>query len=1114
MSQCKVISRALIAGLLLAAGTAGAANLLENGDFSSSMADWSTWTYGGGWIGASTTASQEYDGTAFAYMGANGGGGAGCYQTLSGQANVPYTVSCASGVQAWWWPAAEMRLFFLDSSGDILLEAVTNCAAGITDYNTGLGWSNYTMTATSPAGTTQVKVELACPNGDGTVWFDNVALTAPLVYPAISSIYPDGSTLFQPATALSFTASSTAAAIDSTNIALKINGVDVSSSLVISGTSGDKSVVYNGITTNKTYSASIQVTDATGLVVTKSFSFDTFATNYYTWEAEDWDFNGGQFIDNPQTNAYAGLTTAIPLVDYNETSTGTNSASWSYRPWTDPTIPVPQTEATPDLVRIQYASATDYDVGWFDAGEWLNYTRTFPTGLYNVYARMASPGSATFNLSQVTAGLGTTNQTTVSLGNFSEEGGTAWSTYNWVPLTDASGNLVKLSLGGVATLRLTTGGNANANFFMLVPANTKLPAITSLYPDGSVQFQPTNALSFVATSAAGINASSITVTLNVTNVIFHYRTNLTSANGLVVGGTASARTVSYAGLVTNAAYSAIISVTDANNNTVSINPKFDTYNPTLTWEAEDWDYDGGLFINNPPVDAYNGLEGEAGVDYYDINHSGNFPYRPLDTMSADVVSDTPRTQYVAAGTNDYAVGYFITNEWVNYTRTFPAGTYNVFGRFAAGSGTSYLSLGLVTNGAGTSSQSTEALGTFTVADTGGWSTYKFTPVRDQYGNLAQVTLNGQTTLKVQRTTGSDANVNFFMLLPANTSLPRISNVTPQGWLQSTNLLQFTATSPTGIATSNVVVTLNGVADTNLAFAGSSTSWAVGCTLAPNTVYTAVISLKDLNGLTASATVSFDTFCTSNYTWEAEDYDYNGGLFLDNPQVVGYFGLAGTAGIDFYKAGTGGSEIYRADAVGTEVCSDTLRPQFDGVNYIDYDVGYTSTGDWWDYTRTYPTGKFYVYLRAARGTSGTATMGLAKVTGGVDSTTQTTNRLGNFTVPYTGAWQTFAWVPLTDANGNLVTAALGGQSTLCLTDGGANLNFLTLVPAVALNGATASGSMKLSFGSQSGFNYTVSYKTNLNDSVWTPINTLSGDGSVKTITDSMSVPARYYRLQVH
>jgi hypothetical protein len=1043
-------------------------------------------------------------------MGGNANAGGGLYQVLYALPNVQYTVSCVSEVDAWWWPAAEMRMFFLDTNGNTIIEVVTNCAAGITGYDTGLPWAPYTNTAVSPAGTAQLKVEFACPTGTGTIHFDNAVLTSPLVYPAITSAYPDGSSLMQSTNVFSFTASSPSNAIS--NIKVVVNGEDVSGSLTVSGPPMSRNVSY-GITTNKTYVVNIQVADATGLISVETVSFDTFNASYYTWEAEDWDFNGGQFIDNPQVDTYLGITNSIPGVDYYETSTGTNQASWAYRAGSDPAVAVPQTEITADVKRLQYANTNDYDVGWFDGGEWLNYTRTYPTGLFNVYARMASPGASTLNLSQVTSGVGTSNQTLVSLGNFALQNGLGWSSYSWVPLTDATGNLVKVNLGGVATLRATAGGNANFQFLMLVPANTNAPVITGIYPDGSVQFQNTNSLTFTATSSGGISATNIKVTLNVTNATAHYTTNLTSANGLTVTGSATSKTVSCA-LLPNTQYSVVLTVTDQNNYMVSINPHFDTYNPVMTWEGEDWDFNNGQYIPNPAVNAYAGLVGNEGVDYHFPNTNGARPYRPTDAPAAGIITDTPRTQYVVANTNDYAVGYFTVGEWLNYTRNFPAGTYNIYGRFSAGGGTSSMSVGLVTNNAGTSGQQTQALGNFTVADTGGWNAYQFTPLRDQFGNLVPVTLSGPETLKVLRTTASDANVNFFMLLPAVTTLPTITQVTPVGWFQSTNKLQFVASATAGIATSNIVVRLNGATASNLSFAGSSTSWNVSCSLAPSTAYTAVITVTDNNRQVATTTVSFDTFSPESYTWEAEDYDYSGGQFIDNPQVDQYFALGGTAGIDFYKVDTNGSPAYRADAVATETNSDFIRPQF-ATGYYDYDVGYTAAGDWWNYTRTYPAGKYNVYLRAARGAAGAATMGMREVTGGWGTSSQTTVSLGSFALPATGAWQTYAWVPLVDGSGNLSVVTMNGSTnTLRLTDGGGNFNFLLLAPAVALSAAPSGRNIELSFGTQSGFNYTVVYKNSLTDSTWSTLSTVPGDGASHTISDGMSGASRYYRLLAH
>lgn len=1106
-----VLTFIILGGLAFNAAASG--NILQDGDFNGAYpGGWTTWTWNGGWVGQSSTASDEFDGTPIFYCGGgdnNGPQKGGFYQYVSAVPGVPYTISCDSAVNAWWWPDAIMRMTFVDTNGNSLLTVETNCAAAITAYDVGLPWSNYTFTATSPANTAQIKVEFTC-DGHGTVRFDNAVLTAPVDYPVITNLYPDGSFLMQGTNAFTFTAIGASTPIDNSGIQVVVNGVDVSSNLSITGSSLNKQVSYSGISSNNNYTVYVRVANTDGLWVARTVSFDTFGAGDYTWEAEDWDYSGGLFIDNPQIDAYSGLN-SVADVDYHKNPN--SDANFAYRSPAISGTAFPQTEVTGDTKRIQYVNTNDYDVGWFNPGEWLNYTRTYPAGVFNVYARMASPGSATINLSQVTSGQGSTNQTLASLGNFAQTGGLGWGTYSWVPLTDSSGNLVKVTLGGVSTLRVTTGGGANFQFLTLVAANTNLPVIAGVYPDGATQFQPTNTLSFSVASAAGINPGSIAVTLSITNVALHYTTNLTSANGLTIGGTANNRTVSFAGLVSNALYSATIVVTDINNNTATASWHFDTYAPVLTWEAEDYDYNGGQFLDNPAVDAYLGRQGIEGIDFHDSNASGPRLYRTQDAMSSDVVAEIPRSQYVAAGTNDYSVGYFVGGEWVNYTRTFPAGTYNVYGRFAAGGGTSSLSLGVVTNGAGTSSQGVQQLGTFTVDGTGGWGTYAFTPLRDQFGNLAQVTLNGATTVRIQRTSGADANMNFFMILPAVTTLPTITQVTPLGWFQSTNTLSFIAASTAGIATSNIVVTLNGLTISNLVFSGSSTSWNVSCPLAPNAIYTAVITVTDANGAVAATSVNFDTFSPYAYTWEAEDYDYNGGQFIDNPQVNAYFGVSGIAGTDFFRAGSGGNPVYRADAVGTEACGDLVRPQYAGTSYTDYDVGWTSTGDWWNYTRTYPAGTFNVYLRAARGDSGTVTMGMRTVVSGWGTSSQTTANLGAFTVPSTGGWQTYAWSPLKD-NGNLVAVSLGGTNTLRLTDGGANINFLLLAPALMLNASAGGGNLHLSFGTQSGFNYSVLYKTNLSDSAWTVLNTVAGDNTVKTISDSMTGTSRFYLLQAH
>jgi hypothetical protein len=297
---------------------------------------------------------------------------------------------------------------------------------------------------------------------------------------------------------------------------------------------------------------------------------------------------------------------------------------------------------------------------------------------------------------------------------------------------------------------------------MLIAANTNQPTIISFYPDGTRFFQATNRFAFTVNAAGGstINSNNVTVTLD--GVL------LTATNGLLFTGSPSTSwTVFYNGLTQNAPHTVIINVTDSNGNNASITVTFDSFKSSyFTWEAEDYDHDAGQFSDNPQVDAYAGLGAAAGVDFNDVNTGGNYLYRPSGTAT-EITADTPRVQF--AGTNDYNIGFFGAGEWGNYTRHYPGGQYNVWGRFACGSAnTSQAILSTVTSGWGTTTQTTNFLGTFAVPTTG-WAAFGWIPMRDTNGNLASITFDGSTnTLKLLRDPTApfaDVNVNFLMLVP-------------------------------------------------------------------------------------------------------------------------------------------------------------------------------------------------------------------------------------------------------------------------------------------------------------------------------------------------------------
>jgi hypothetical protein len=990
-------------------------------------------------------------------------------------------------------------------------------------------------TLVAPAGTAIVRFQTVFEQANwnhGVAYFDDVSLNqvAGPVPPSISGISPDGTKLFTPFNSLTFHATSSTTDINPSGIHMTVNGLDVSSQLVIGGTARDRAVGL-ALKSNQVYSAAITVTDSVNFSSSANVLFDTFRSDYYVWEGEDYDVNGGQFIDNPVISSVPGANNylqqaGIEGVDYQDTS---GDGDHLYRPADRMATTVVNT----DLARQKFVdaqatdpAAADYKVGWFNGGEWVNYTRTYPAGKWNVYARVdGGAGLGVVDLARVTSGQGTADQTTVNLGSFTFNG-RGWATFDWVPLSDSFGNLIAVDLAGVTTLRATTHGGADLNFFMLVPAQMDRPTIANVYPDGATLFQPTNKFAFsVASPSATIPAANIQLTLNGVNV----------SSQLTVSGTSMSKNVTYTGLLTNRAYAAQIGATDANGNVASVSLNFDTFVPVLLAEAEDWDFDGGSFIDNavlsstPQAGSYFGQAGQQGIDENETTGDGTHTYRPSDAMAAGPANDVPRRNFLAAqavdpAINDYAIGWFGGGEWVNLTRTFPAGTYNLYGRLANGNGgTATVYMDGVTGGRGTPVQTITNLGSFSFAARG-WSTYDFVALRDRLGNLATVTLSGVTTLRVR---AGGANVNFIMAVPARDDLPRIDGLYPNGatLLQGTNKLAFVASNAQiPIDPSGIQVSLNGADVTSqLAITGSANSRSVSVGIVPGFVnYAAVIRVTDANTNVATTTVYFDTFSPSSHTWEAEDYDYYGGQFFDNAAIGAYYGAAGVLGTDYYmdtaNPPNGASYLYRtADLIATEVCTDTLLPKYATALLSDpsvknYDVGWWLGGQWMNFTHTYPSGNFFVYGRLAGG-NGNYNVQLDQLASGL------TNHLGTFAGRGRG-WALYDWTPLVDGAGQRVSVPLGGVTTLRATsDGNANANSFVLVPAtgqpapVTLSAAVDATKITLSFPTVSGGNYRVYYKSDLTDTDWTLLTMVAGDGSVKSVSDPLVAAKRFYRLLI-
>ena len=320
--------------------------------------------------------------------------------------------------------------------------------------------------------------ERATPYGD-SLWEFEVYPTPPPL--SINNVSPvPGSVFVVPADGFHFSAWSAATNILTNDIQLILNGIDVSSLLTFSGSTSDWNVTFPFLQPNCIYSAIINVTNAADLGVTTRISnaFDTFSQGNLIVEAEDFDFGGGQFIDNPVPAAGPAANSyymeAIPAVWGVDLTTPYNSTGEQFAYRNDSC----GTQIAGDFLRQKFITAgvSDYNVGWWPSGAWLNYTRTFPTNNYYIYGRLASAnGAYAATSSLVTGGGGGTSQTALFLGTFSGVD-SGWQTWQWVPLLDANGQMAVVPLGGVETLKMTCANTLNANFYMFVP----VPAQTTL----------------------------------------------------------------------------------------------------------------------------------------------------------------------------------------------------------------------------------------------------------------------------------------------------------------------------------------------------------------------------------------------------------------------------------------------------------------------------------------------------------------------------------------------------------------------------------------------------------------------------------------------------------
>ena len=649
------------------------------------------------------------------------------------------------------------------------------------------------------------------------------------------------------------------------------------------------------------------------------------------------------------------------------------------------------------------------------------------------------------------------------------------------------------------------------------------PVISSLFPFNMIFVNPGDGITFNVSSPSGfaINNSAIHLVVNGVDV----------SGSLVISGSSSNKNAAYHGLQSNLTYTASITVTDAFNLTVSASTYFETtwvgIEPVVyLWEAEDFDFTNGMYINNPALcstsgnpNCYFGKVGVEGVDEHNLNGGGSHQYRPDDLMGTAVSGDYLRKNLFVAGRLDYKIDPFNFSEWVNYTRDWPNSTNWVVARLATDVGFSgTLTLSKIT------STATNDLGTFTIANGRGWSTFDNVYLKDTNGYLANVVLNGRETLRV--TSAGNLLPGFFMLVAAQVDLPQLSNLYPTGKrpFEYTNALSFTVTSSgTTFPANGIKLNLDGNdASAGLVITGSgSTKNAVYPVLQLNALHTAIITVTNSLGHGIRVTNSFDTFSQTNYMVEAEDFDYDGGQYVSAVDWFpdAYAGLGATTNIDFQHATVEGEQFpYRSGGIPESLVQSyavEARLKFIDVGGFDYQLDWFGAGDWANYTGVYPTGNYYVYIRSA-GLGGTSfSIYLDRVISGAGTTNQVTKRLGRWGALGRGQ-QTYAWVPLTD-DGLVapVVVKLGGVSTLRITTptGLCYPNYFMVVPAsgITLSAERSGSNVSISFPTQTGATYRVFYRTNLTAGDWILLTTVLGDGTAKSVSDPTTGSQRFYKV---
>ena len=406
------------------------------------------------------------------------------------------------------------------------------------------------------------------------------------------------------------------------------------------------------------------------------------------------------------------------------------------------------------------------------------------------------------------------------------------------------------------------------------------PIITITAPDEAANFLPASTqISLKVSDDKAIGDDGIAVILN--------GTRYTRTNGLSLSAAGSARTATLGGLKVDQDYTATVIATDSDGASSTNSVHFDTFtSAAIVVEVEDYNYGGGQFFDHPSVsvegaggaNSFGQLAGVPDVDFSDTRTTpdgSDTLYRSDDPIRMQHSLDTVRAKYTAAGGKDagvydYDVSDFAIGEWENYTRTVPAGSYEVYLREAVSNlETGDCVLEQVTSDRTQPNQTVKTLGTFLGKKTG--FQYRNFPLTDGAGTAKTVLrLNGVTTLRLRHLTADSRDgarfLNYLVLLPvADTGIQRaaVTSITPAPGSSTETLTPeinvAIQNKDTTVATASVTLSVNGTAvapQVTTVADGATVHYVLASLPTSGANNTAALVYKDNLGVSQTNTWSF------------------------------------------------------------------------------------------------------------------------------------------------------------------------------------------------------------------------------------------------------------------